>query len=352
MKQTLKRVSQCLYRSAQTKIYYARARRSGKLITQSLQTRSQEVAKWKLGQFLGKTTQLKPGLTSATVQEVIDLFKETALAAKNLKPGSREDYAYRLKALIREWPRQDLARSRLRDVGVGDCERWFAKRKTMVGAQRLKNERNLLIELFEFAIREGYTMTNPAKKLAKIRVPKSKVVPPTRAQFKKLLEHFDKTGNVDAQEFVELLAYSGLRRNEAATLRWCDVLFDRNRFRVAGKGREADEFEEVPLFPSLRELLLRIRDRRVSVQSTERILCINQCRDALRRACRARGLPEFTHHDMRHYFCSEAIEKGIDFKVIAGWLRHKDGGFLVATTYGHLRQDHSDDMAAKMTFNR
>jgi len=52
---------------------------------------------------------------------------------------------------------------------------------------------------------------------------------------------------------------------------------------------------------------------------------------------------------MRHYFCSNAIEAGIDFKVIAGWLGHKDGGILVAKTYGHLRDTHSFEMAKRMT---
>ena len=54
---------------------------------------------------------------------------------------------------------------------------------------------------------------------------------------------------------------------------------------------------------------------------------------------------------MRHFFCSNAIEAGIDFKVIAEWLGHKDGGILVARTYGHLRAEHSTAMAKRMTFS-
>ena len=54
---------------------------------------------------------------------------------------------------------------------------------------------------------------------------------------------------------------------------------------------------------------------------------------------------------MRHFFCSNAIEAGCDFKVIAGWLGHKDGGVLVAQTYGHLRNEHSAAMAQRITFD-
>jgi site-specific recombinase XerD len=54
---------------------------------------------------------------------------------------------------------------------------------------------------------------------------------------------------------------------------------------------------------------------------------------------------------MRHFFASNAIEAGVDFKAIADWLGHKDGGILVAQTYGHLRAEHSMEMAKRITFN-
>jgi site-specific recombinase XerD len=54
---------------------------------------------------------------------------------------------------------------------------------------------------------------------------------------------------------------------------------------------------------------------------------------------------------LRHFFCSNAIEAGVDFKAIAGWLGHKDGGVLAAKTYGHLRNEHSAAMAQRMTFD-
>jgi len=53
-------------------------------------------------------------------------------------------------------------------------------------------------------------------------------------------------------------------------------------------------------------------------------------RKALTTACRQLGFPHFTHHTFRHFFCSNCIEAGADFKVIAGWLGHTDGGVLVA----------------------
>jgi integrase len=63
------------------------------------------------------------------------------------------------------------------------------------------------------------------------------------------------------------------------------------------------------------------------------------------------GLRDFTHHTLRHYFVSNAVELGIDYKVIAQWVGHKDGGLLVAKTYGHLRDTHSAEMARRTVFS-
>jgi integrase len=80
------------------------------------------------------------------------------------------------------------------------------------------------------------------------------------------------------------------------------------------------------------------------------VIPIDGARTAITNSCKRAGLPHFLHHSMRHYFSSNAIEAGVDFKVIAGWLGHSDGGFLVARTYGHLRDAHSFEMAKRMVF--
>ena len=87
------------------------------------------------------------------------------------------------------------------------------------------------------------------------------------------------------------------------------------------------------------------------VREDYRLYSILCARLQLMRACERLGLPRFGHHAMRHFFCSNAIEAGCDFKVIAEWLGHKDGGVLVAKTYGHLRNEHSAAMALRITFD-
>jgi len=57
-----------------------------------------------------------------------------------------------------------------------------------------------------------------------------------------------------------------------------------------------------------------------------------------------------THHDLRHLFATRCIESGVDIPTVSRWLGHKDGGALAMRTYGHLRDEHSQMMAAKVSF--
>ena len=135
---------------------------------------------------------------------------------------------------------------------------------------------------------------------------------------------------------------------------WGDVNSELKNFTVTGgeQGTKNHEARTVPLFAPLERLVLAMRETLLTPpRPTDRIFPIQSSKTAIGTACKKAGLPHFTHHSLRHFFCSNAIEAGADFKVIAGWLGHKDGGILVAKTYGHLRGEHSAMMAKRMTFD-
>ena len=47
-------------------------------------------------------------------------------------------------------------------------------------------------------------------------------------------------------------------------------------------------------------------------------------------------------------FITDAIEHGVDVKVIAEWQCHKDGGKLILDTYSHVSRPHHARMAEMM----
>ncbi|NBR87158.1 MAG: hypothetical protein EB141_05590 [Verrucomicrobia bacterium] len=68
------------------------------------------------------------------------------------------------------------------------------------------------------------------------------------------------------------------------------------------------------------------------------------------RAAKLVGMARITHHDLRHLFATRRIESGVDIPTVSRLLGHKDGGALAMKVYGHLRDQHSQAMASKVTF--
>ncbi len=130
-----------------------------------------------------------------------------------------------------------------------------------------------------------------------------------------------------------------------------DIDFQRKLFTVTGgqAGTKNGDVRVVPLFPAFKDFLKRLK-KAVGGRPTasDLLIGIDSAKQALQTASAKAELPHFTHHSMRHYFVSNAIEAGIDFKTIAAWVGHKDGGLVVAKTYGHLRDTHSAEMAKLM----
>jgi len=81
----------------------------------------------------------------------------------------------------------------------------------------------------------------------------------------------------------------------------------------------------------------------------EPICRVKTCDEALTAACKKVGCTRLTHHDLRHLFATFCIEAGIDAPSVSKWLGHSDGGALAMKTYGHLRREHSQLMASRVT---
>jgi integrase len=144
-----------------------------------------------------------------------------------------------------------------------------------------------------------------------------------------------------------------MRLAEATSLRWGDINFEDGRFNVTGgeTGTKNHESRQVPLFPAMGRLLEWILGWcPTPPERDDLVVPIKSARKAMDNACKKADLPNFTHHSLRHYFCTNAVEAAVDFKTIAAWVGHKDGGLLVAKTYGHLRDTHSYEMAKRMDY--
>src|SRR3989442_9667673 len=135
--------------------------------------------------------------------------------------------------------------------------------------------------------------------------------------------------------------------------RWQDVDWQRNEISVQSVKRRATGNAAltriIPLIPALRQLLEPLWWEQ-KPQPNVRICRVAGCQGSLTRACRLVGCARLTHHSLRHLFATRCVESGIDIPTVARWLGHSDGGMLALKIYGHLRREHSQSMAAKVTF--
>jgi integrase len=345
-----KKVGQNLYRDSVGR-YYLLVKKSGKQFRRSLKTNDFALAKRRLREFLDRAGQLTTDGTNSSIR--FDELSQRWLVSKTaeLKASS----AYRRASVLKQLG--PFFNGRLvRAIGAKEIEAWKINRGAKLSARSWNIEVETLKQIFAYAQDSlRILLDNPARLLKRKKQPKPGILIPSKEQFRALLAELRNghraTG--EAADFVEFLAYSGCRQGEARHVRWRDVNFDLGTLLVTGgeKGTKNYEARTIPLFAPLCRLLKTIRRRKRLATQDAHVFEIGDARLQIMRACERLGMPRFGHHTMRHFFCSNAIEAGCDFKVIAGWLGHKDGGVLVAMTYGHLRSEHSAAMARRMTFD-
>jgi len=193
----------------------------------------------------------------------------------------------------------------------------------------------------------------------KVKSPVRRLLLP--AEFTRLCEAAAECGKNSVQllDYLRLLAYTGARRDEALALKWEDVNFDRRLLRIGADGSAKNsKARYVDFNAELESHLKNMATRRVpdsewlfpSPQRGQTDKPVKTLKESFMVARRNAGLDCVGFHDLRHYFSSIAVMSGIDFKTIAEWLGHQDGGMLVGKVYGHLLPEHKQRMAERLIF--
>lgn len=360
-----------LLRNGTSGIYYARVKVRGKEKWRSLRTTLFSVAKLRLSDFEKEVRGRVGGIggVSSPDDAKVGRFIDAYLGAVGQDTARRESTRHRIeiavKALVKTWP--DLRDRDVRKLTPEDCREWavranregtgfvapLAKTKRRgMAASSFNKALDALRGILGRAVEQGVIYRNPAAEVDKRVVGKKQLQLPSGAQFAAIVASVRAAGarqSKDCGDMVELLAYSGARLEEGVALRWVDFDLGKNKVTINGT-KTATSRRTVPIIPPLRALVERMRAERPDEPLATPVLRVNECKGALASACKAVGVKRLTHHDLRHLFATRCIEAGVDIPTISKWLGHADGGALAMSTYGHLRQDHSDQQAAKVTF--
>ena len=158
----------------------------------------------------------------------------------------------------------------IRSIQPVHCERWVTERGATISPRTFVHELDTMRLIFDYAVRLGLMLSNPAKDIKRRRITQSVIAVPTREQFPKLVAamrvadgrpHIQDKAKHGA-DLVELLAYSGCRLSEATSLRWRDVDFEKGVITVTGgeSGTKNHEQRTAPMTNALRALLERLRN--------------------------------------------------------------------------------------------
>ena len=338
-----------------TGLYFARLKVNGKLIRRGLDTKAFADAKLLLHDFVAKESKRRHvSGAPVTFREARGLYESTIETDATLAAQSLYYRKNCIKRLLKSWPGLDKAK--LHSINRQQCERWAAALAGEVDAQYFNN----ILGTFKAILSRGNITEDETSPLHTIKRMGIELVPPTLPepeQFLKIIETMETSGAGQQQEcadFARLLAYSGCRLSEARAATWADVDLANGLLTVHNaKVRRARNWKPtrlVPIIPDMRVLLLRLQQQ--NPKPADSICAVGECEKSLVRACKIVGIAKLTHHDLRHLFATRCIEAGVDIPTVSRWLGHSDGGALAMKVYGHLRDKHSAEMGAKVTFSQ
>ena len=349
-----------LIRYKPSQAYFARFRVKGKLFRRSLKTNHITVARLRLAD-LEKCEQQKAQSANAVVSgkmtfgDALAVFKTRVESNPALKPRTKEYVAYRISALLKSWPalgEKDVSR-----ITNAECLDWGVKNASRNSSSSHNYTISILRRVFAIAIESGARYDNPALFAQRVKQrTRKRIQLPEHGQFEQLVAEVRSSGSgyaPPAAELVQFLAYGGLRIGEAKYVTWGDCDFARGEITVRGHpdtGTKNSEMRRVPMIPDMRKLLDRMRSERRNESLETPAMRVWECQKSIDRASKVLGLKRITHHDLRHLFATRCIESGVDIPTVSRWLGHKDGGALAMKTYGHLRNEHSQQMALKVKF--
>jgi integrase len=269
-----------------------------------------------VGQFAPKTT--------ATRRSILKIFKETWLHGLDIAANA---------------------------VSTGQLELWLGSRRSKVKNATYNEYARFLRQMFELAVKLRAIALSPAAGIRGLKVETPIRLTPTWEQFQSIVADIrSQKLNMQAEDsadLVEFMGLGGVGTIECANLNGEHINFASNRitlYRV-----KTSTGYSIPIFPQLLPFLRKL-EAKGQIKSGQPVFLLREPKKALASACKRLRYPHFSPRSLRRCFITRAIELGVDFKTIAAWQGHRDGGVLVARTYSHLRNEHSEAMAQRLRF--
>jgi integrase len=178
---------------------------------------------------------------------------------------------------------------------------------------------------FNFAVRNGYSASNPAMGAAKAKVIGDAPGILTVAETARLLE----AASRDVLPYIAIGAFAGLRRAELERLDWKRIDFESGLIEVTARSSKTAQRRLVAMQPNLREWLLPLRKHSGNVTPARSVFV-----DAFAQARTQAGMTDWPENALRHSFASYHLAHFKNAGDTALQLGHRDS----RVTFAHYRE--------------
>ena len=351
----LKRVGPNLYREDGTDLYFARKKIAQRKYWHRLETTNRAEAEKQRDSWIRKLEESggiqKPGWRDITLQNICERARIQSFEQKS---KSYEHVSSNIRTLLRYWPGGgDVQFSR---ITASHCRDFFLcvrrRNGATISAGYFVSLLHTAKEIFAAAKLDGYRIDDPMAE-ANIQIPaRDKIyrVTPSMKEFRAILDYvvsnpFNRRREQSA-DMIEFAGLFGLGNAEIETLKWGQIDYLNKKLNLI-RIKTSEPFE-VPIYPWCFSLLNKLRAKaeahggRGTAPETK-LFTSEMPSVALRSACRALALPNFTPRAVRRLFIYHCCWAGVSCKTVAELQGHSDGGKMIREIYDNASSSSDKD---------
>ena len=274
----------------------------------------------------------------------LDLYLQSR---KDLRPRSVEEYQRSAKHLDAWLDRP------LREITPDMVEERHAAIGKEAGPASANGAMRMLRAVWNCALdRDGALPANPVRRLKKgwfplpprTRMVRSDELPPFYAAVEAL-------SNRTAADYIKFLLFTGLRRREAAGLRWDEIDFAERVIRLPAARTKAGRKLDLPMSSFVRDLLVARRaigdDGGWVFGANSHSGHLSEPKFAFAEVAKATGIA-VSPHDLRRTFVTVAAASGVSVWALKGLVNHALGGGDVTAGYNQLTTDDLREPAQRV----
>ncbi|WP_407637467.1 tyrosine-type recombinase/integrase [Desulfocapsa sulfexigens] len=256
--------------------------------------------------------------TSTSLRMLFDSYTSTL----NLKETTLKDYQTVIPYYLSDWMNKkvtSISKSMVekRFVTIRD-KGWQGGIPTHSQANKVMR---ILSALMNYAMADDIIQQNPVDVLKQKRVDRSTIKRSSYLTAPEAREVTESLSDHPVELAIAMMLYTGLRKNEALSIRWENVTKDLITIKDTKNHRE----HLIPITERIQKILDRIPRSSspfLFPSPVDKQKNIRDVRPTLKRIEKNTGI-NFKCHDLRRTFATRASEVGIDFLMIKRMLNHK-----------------------------